>query len=364
MSKEYYSILWVSESATADEIKRAYKKKAMELHPDRHGGDKGKEAEFKKLNEAYSVLSDPEKKANYDRFGNPDGMWWFGGGFQWWFDAGDIWDIFSQFFGGGFSSGRGQRRRDIGEDIEISLQISLEEALKWWKKTVRYEKSAWCHHCGGLGGDTEICTTCNGAGMVSERVRTVFGVMEQSRPCHTCHGTGKKILKKCTYCHGTGKLSIAQEKEIDIPLGIEDGMSVKIRWEGHTGHDGNGDLYITFRVPESFEGLTRDGADIHYTVSISPAEAVLGIARIVSVPLIGEKPLDITPGTQSWTLFTFKEEGFMRIDRRGSRWNLILHVLVEVPKKITSDQKKLYEAILQSEGWKTKKWWLEDLFWG
>jgi len=160
------------------------------------------------------------------------------------------------------------------------------------------------------------------------------------------------------------KLNSKIEKTIDIPLWIENGMSVKMRGEWHTGHDGNGDLYILFRVPESENGLTREGADIHYTVSISPAEAVLWVARIIDIPIIWKKPLDVAAWTQSGTIFTFRDEGFTRLDKRGMHWNLILHIEVDIPKKITSDQKRLYEAILQSEWGKTKKGWLEDLFWG
>ncbi len=366
MEFEYYSLLEISRDANPDEIKKAYRKKAMELHPDRHGGDKEKEKQFKKLNEAYETLSDSQKKAHYDRFGSMDGHGQSGfGGFQGGFESGDLGDIFSSFFGGGFSSGwaRG-RRRDIWEDIEVSLSISFEEALRWGTRDISYEKSSDCHHCNGKWGITETCHTCHGTGQIREQVRTVFGIMEQSRVCHTCHGTGQKIVTKCEVCHGKKKMGSKVEKTIDIPLGIENGMSVKMRWEGHTGHDGNGDLYISFRVPESENGLVREGADIHYTVSISPAEAVLGVARLIEIPIIGKKPLDVSAGTQSGTTHTFRDEWFTRLDRRGVRWNLVLHIEVEIPKKITSDQKRLYEAILQSEWGKTKKGWLEDLFWG
>ena len=364
MSKEYYSILGVHESATADEIKRAYKKKAMELHPDRHGGDKGKEAEFKKLNEAYSVLSDPAKKSNYDRFGSAEGMGGFGGGgFQWGFDAGDLGDIFSQFFGGGFGGGGGRRKRaDIGWDIEIAMKISLEDAIRGSSRKVSFDREVHCHHCNGAGGTTETCTTCHGSGQVRERMQTIFGVMEQQRPCHTCHGTGKKIIEKCKHCHGKWKLHETIEKNIDIPKWIEDGMSIKIRDEWHRGGDGNGDLYITFEVPNREGGLTREWLHLHYSVTLSPAEATLWVSRIVEIPIIGKKPLDIGAGTQPGTEIVFREEWLPRLDGRSGTGNLILHIEVEIPRKLSADQKKLYEAILQSEWGKTKKGWLEDFF--
>ena len=366
MSKEYYNILWVSETASADEIKKAYKKRAMELHPDRHGGDKDKEAEFKKLNEAYGVLSDPAKKSNYDRFGSAEGMGGFGGGgFQWGFDAGDIGDIFSQFFGGGFGGGgraRG-RKADIGEDIEMRLKVSLEDAIRGTTRKVTFDRDVHCHHCNGKWGTTETCTTCHGSGQVRERIQTIFGVMEQAQPCSTCHGTGQKIVEKCTHCHGKWKLREKIEKTIEVPAGIENGMSIKIRDEWHRGGDGNGDLYITFDVPTREGGLTREGMHLHYTVSVSPAEATLWVAKMIEIPIIGKKPLDISAGTQPGTEVTFRGEWLPRLDGRGQhKWDLILHIEVEIPKKISGDQKKLYEAILKSEGGKMKKWWLEDIF--
>lgn len=365
MSKEYYNILWVSESAWVDEIKRAYKKRAMELHPDRHGWDKGKEAEFKKLNEAYSVLSDPTKKSNYDRFGNAEWMWGFGGGwFQWWFDAGDLWDIFSQFFGGWFGWGwSGKRKRaDIGWDIEIVMKVSLEDAIRWSNRKVEFSREVHCHHCNWSWGTTETCSTCHWSWQVRERVQTIFGTMEQQRACHTCHGSGKKIIEKCKHCHGSGKLQERVEKTIDIPAGIENGMSIKIREEWHRGKDWNGDLYITFEVPNREGWLTRDGLHLHYTINISPAEAILWVSKILDIPIIGKKPLEISSGTQYGTEIIFREEWLPRLDGRNGKWNLIVHIQIEIPKKLSWDQKKLYEAILQSEWGKTNKWWLEDFF--
>jgi molecular chaperone DnaJ len=365
MQYEYYSILAIHQTASDDEIKKAYRKKAMEVHPDRHGGDKWKEAEFKKLNEAYSVLSDPQKKAHYDRHGTMDnhGTWGFWGGFQWGFDAGDLGDIFSSFFGGGMGGQRGQRRADIGEDIEMRLKVSLEDAIRGTSRKVEFDRETQCHHCSGKGGKTETCTTCRGQGQVRERVQTIFGVMEQAQPCRTCQGTGQRIIEKCTHCHGKGKLKEKIEKTIEVPAGIENGMSIKIRDEGHRGGDGNGDLYITFEVPSREGGLTREGIHLRYTVAISPAEATLGVAKMIEIPILGKKPLDIEAGIQGGTEITFRDEGLPRLDGRGAhKGNLILTIEIEIPRKLTTDQKKLYEAILQSEWSKLKKWWLEAFF--
>jgi molecular chaperone DnaJ len=363
--KEYYSILGISESASADEIKRAYKKKAMELHPDRHGGDKTKEAEFKKLNEAYSVLSDSQKKAHYDRFGSMDGAgnpFWAG----WWFQQGfdvDLWDIFSSFFGGGFQNGRSSRRRQVGSDIEIELKISLEDAIKGTTRKVQYSKEHICHHCNGKWWETQRCGHCGGTGQVRERVQTVFGVMEQTHTCSHCRGTGEEIIKACTYCDGEGMLMQKSEKTIEVPKGIDHGMSIKFREEGNAGRDGNGDLYITFSVPDKEGGIIRDGDNLMFTHEISPAMAALGAEEEIDIPILGKKVLDIAPGTQSGTFIVFHGEGVTRLDKKNSKWDLRIELKVHIPKKLSADQKSLYLALLEIENGKTmKKWWLDSLF--
>ena len=364
MQFEYYSLLEIERTATADEIKRAYKKKAMELHPDRHGGDKTKEAEFKKVNEAYSVLSDEGKKAHYDRHGTMDGhgtMWGFGG-FQWGFDAGDLGDIFSQFFGGGFWGGH-RRSADIGDDIEIRMSISLEDAIRGNMRKIEYKKRTLCEDCDGHGGKTKTCHTCGGKGQVREQVRTVFGIIEQARECPTCHGRWVEITEKCSTCHGKWHTDITIKKDIEIPRGIENGMSIKMRGEGHAGQDGNGDLYITFEVPEKEGWLVRDGADLHYTLRLSPAEAALGCEKTIEIPILGKKSIDIKHGTQWGETLRYKGEGLERVDRRGMTGDLIIHYVIDIPTKLSSDEKKLYSALLELQwGKKAPKWFFESIF--
>ena len=364
MAKEFYEILEISETATETEIKKAYRKKAMEFHPDRNPGNAEAEAKFKKINEAYATLSDPQKKANYDRFGSADGMGGFGGfggGFQGGFDPSDFGDIFSSFFGGGFGGGR-RHRADVGEDIEIRMKISLEDAIRGVTRKVEFERNISCETCHGKGGDTETCSHCNGSGHVRERMQTVFGVMEQTRTCGECHGTGEKIIHECKTCHGSGKISEKTEKVVEVPRGIEDGMSVKIRDEGHRGRDGNGDLYINFSVPNEEGGLKRQGTNLHYNVEISPAEAALGTKRMIMIPILGKKELDIRAGTQPNEEIIFKGEGLQSLEYHSKAGNLIIHLIVDIPKRLSADQKKLYEALLIAEGGKPKKGWLEELF--
>lgn len=363
MAKEYYEILEISETATESEIKKAYRKKAMEFHPDRNPGNAEAEAKFKKINEAYSCLSDSQKRANYDRFGSAEGMWGFGGGFQWGFDASDLGDIFSQFFGWGFGGNTGRRRRaDIGEDIEIPVEISLEEAIRGTSKTVQYEKMTFCKTCNGKWGKTETCPKCQGSGTVRERIQTVFGVMDQAHTCPECNGTGEKVIEECDSCHGKWKIAEKLEKTIEVPKWIEDGMSMKLREEGNVGRDGNGDLYIAFSVANEENWLIRKDVNLHFTVKISPAEAALGAKKTIVLPILGKKPLDIRAGTQSETEIVFKNEWLPSLNRGGKVGNLIIKLVVEIPTRLTADEKRLYEALLIANGGKPKKWWLEEIF--
>ncbi len=358
MKYEYYEILQIERTASQAEIKKAYRKRAMECHPDRHQWDKEKEQEFKKLGEAYSVLSDPQKKAHYDQFGTADGIGG-NGGFSTDFDMGDI---FSQFFGGGFWGSRWSRV-DMGEDIEIRMKLSLEDVIKGTNRKIEYKKKSTCTDCQGDGGDTETCTACNGKGQIKKQIRTMLGIMEQVVSCDACGGKGKKIKKACKNCDATGKIEETITKKVDVPKGIEDGMSIKFRDEGHSGKDGDGDLYVTFSVPNKEGGLERKGSHLWYTLTVSPAEATLGTQKEITIPILGKKTIKINHGSQQGTEIRFKGEGITPVDYR-STGDLIVVLEIAIPKKISAEQKKLYEAILTSEWGELKKWWLEELFGG
>lgn len=370
MSKEYYNILWISENATAEEIKKAYRKKAMECHPDRCAGDKTKEAEFKKVNEAYSVLSDPQKKANYDRFGSAEWMWWFGGGFNWFgwgfgggFNAEDLGDIFSQFFGGEFGgqTSRRRNRADIWEDIEIRMKISLEDAIKWVSRKIEYNKNSTCQTCNWKWWERTTCSKCHGSGQIRERIQTVFGAMEQTRTCDNCRWEWTTITEACSTCNWSGKTTEKITKTIEVPKWIEDTMTIKMRWEWHSGRDGNWDLYITFSIPNEEWGLIRKGADLHYKAKISPAEAVLWNKKTINIPILWKKEIIIGKWTQYGEEIIFRWEWMEKIDG-WKPGNLVIHLIIETPNRLSEDQKKLYEAILKSEWWKPQKWWLEEFF--
>ncbi len=367
MSYEYYSTLGVDRNASADDIKKAYRKKAMECHPDRHAGDKGKEAEFKKVNEAYATLSDAQKKSMYDQFGSPEwAQWGFGGfwGFQWGFDV-DLGDIFESFFGG--SGGRGRKKADIGEDIEIRIKISLEDAIKWTSRVVEFKRRSSCEKCHGNGAKDgtaiKTCEQCHGQGRVRQRMQTVFGVMEQTVTCPGCSGSGKVISEKCTTCHGKWWQETMMKKDIEVPAGIENGMSIKIRSEGHAGRDGSGDLYATFDLPDREGWLIREGDDLHFAVNITPAEATLGTEKSIEIPVLGKKSLSIKAGTQHDTEILYKHEGMPSVQRKWSKWHLIIHLVIDIPTRLSSDEKKLYAALLELQwGKKAGKGFFEGIF--
>lgn len=227
MAYEYYDTLGIPRDADEDAIKKAYRKKAMEHHPDRHGGDKDKEKAFKEINEAYATLSDSDKRARYDRTGTSQDSG--PGGFD--TSGFDFSDIFESFFSGGFGRG-GSTRRARGGDRETIAEISFAESVAGVRKTVTYGRTVKCHHCHGSGAETpedaKTCSDCQGRGRVRRRMQTVFGVMEQETVCPTCEGRGKTVSKKCHVCRGQGLEDIRVEKPLDIPAGIDDGMSMKV----------------------------------------------------------------------------------------------------------------------------------------
>lgn len=354
MAFEFYDILGVSRDASADDLKRAYRKKAMECHPDRHAGDKDKEAEFKRVNEAYSTLSEPTQRAYYDRHGTIDPQAGQGGGFSGGFD--DLGDLFESFFNGGMGGSR--RRRDpsavAGEDVEISMSVTFEEAYAGVRKTVSYARRTACSACGGTGAAAghapETCATCQGQGRVRQRTRTLFGDMEQAVACPTCHGAGKVVKEKCPACKGQRLVDERQNRELDVPAGVADGMAMKIADAGHAGLDApSGDLYIRFRVQEEKSGLKRDGDDLHWTLSIRPVEAVLGARRKVKLPVLGERVIEVAPGTRHGHVIRFRNDG-MRQLRGDKRGDLLVTVEIDVPQKISKKQRELYEMLAAEEG--------------
>jgi len=261
-------------------------------------------------------------------------------------------DIFETFFNGGngFGGQSAGRRRDVGDDIEIQIDISFEEAYLGVKKEVAFSKKTICSDCHGTGAKSKdaiaSCSDCGGQGKVRRRVQTLFGVMEQAMSCDRCEGTGKVIKEACTTCKGKKYVTQKRTRTIDIPAGIDDEMTIKLRDEGNEGVDGSGDLFVHFRVPSSFSNLEREENDLLCTIKFDPVEFILGTKREIVIPILGKREIDIKPGTDPNSQLIFRNEGFPNIaTKAAARGNLIVQMEIEMPKKLSKKERELYEAI-------------------
>ena len=356
--RDYYEVLGVQKGASEDELKRAYRKLAKQYHPDMNPGNAEAELKFKEVNEAYEVLSDPEKRDKYDRYGHAafdpsmgggagfGGFEGFGGGF-------DFGDIFSSIFGGG--GGRSARSNVIdGEDISVRVTISFEEAVFGCKKEISFARIEACGECEGSGAakgtKPETCSTCKGTGSVRVKQNMGFGFMETQRACSTCRGTGKIVKTPCKNCNGKGFIKINKKMEVSIPAGIDSEQRIILRGQGSAGRNGgvNGDLIIVVRVlPHNI--FERSGDNLYCEVPISFAEAALGAE--IDIPIIGGKTekFTIPEGTQTDTSFTVRGKGVANVNTKR-RGDLIITVNVETPKNLTSKQKDLLLAFAESLG--------------
>ncbi len=345
--RDYYDVLGVSKTASDDEIKKAYRKLARQYHPDVNKAADA-ETKFAEINEAYGVLSDKDKRARYDQYGFNDptqgfsgqGGNPFGDGFG---SFGGFEDIFSQFFGGGRSQSSG-RRQTKGKDLEKTMTITFDEAVHGCKKIIRVSVDEACTACGGSGAysssDIKTCSKCNGSGYVFVEQRTILGITRTQTVCPDCRGTGKKITRACTQCNGQGKVRKTKDIEIKIPAGIDTGMTLRVEGKGGAGSQGapNGDLYITFNV-ETHKYFKRNGNDIEIDAPISFAEAALGTE--LSVPTIDEEvKVKIPAGIQSGTRLRLKDRG-VSDPKGGRKGDQYVNIIVETPKNLTSEQKKL-----------------------
>ena len=356
--RDYYEVLGLSKGASDDEIKKAYRKMAKENHPDLHPGDKACEERFKEINEAYEVLSDPDKKAKYDQYGHAafDPSAGFGGGAGFG-DFGDIFggfggfgDIFGDIFGGGARQSNAPRK---GESIRTNVSISFEEAAFGCKKDVTISRIEQCPDCKGSGaapGTTpEVCPDCKGTGSVRTTQRTPFGMVQSNAPCSKCRGTGKIIHQPCPSCHGMGSVRKQHKINVTIPAGIDDGQTVSVRGQGSAGANGGpaGDLlvYVIVRPHARFE---RDGANVILEQEISYVHAVLG--GDIEVPTLdGNVKLSIPEGTQTGSVFRMRGKGIPYL-RGSGRGDQFVSVKVAVPRNLTGSQKELLKQFAASVG--------------
>ncbi|WP_283678700.1 molecular chaperone DnaJ [Lentilactobacillus sp. Marseille-Q4993] len=356
--KDYYDILGVSRDASEDDIKHAYRRLSKKYHPDINKAPDA-EQKFKDITEAYEVLGDQQKRANYDQYGSAEGPQGFGGGFSsggsdfgsgFGFD-----DIFSQFFGGG---GGGQRQADPtaprqGRDLQYQMTLEFEDAIFGKKTRIKYNREAQCQTCGGNGakpGTSPVtCSHCGGRGFVTVEANTPLGRMQTRQTCPVCNGTGKEIKEKCPTCAGSGHVDEKHEIEVKVPAGIDDGQQMRLQGQGEAGENGGpyGDLYIIFKVRPS-KIYQRDGSTIYVNQDITFAKAALG-GKVNVKTVHGDVDLTIPAGTQTGTVFRLKGKGAPHLRGKGNGDERVT-VNVATPKNLNKEQKVALEAFAAASG--------------
>jgi molecular chaperone DnaJ len=358
--RDFYEILGVSRGASQDEIKKAYRKVAMQYHPDRNPGNKEAEERFKEAAEAYEALSDPDKRAQYDRFGHAGmrGSGGFGEGMRMediFTNFGDIFgdDLFGSFFGG--RSQQRQTRGVRGTNLRVKIRLNYAEIAGGVNKKIRVKKYVPCSQCEGTGakdkGAFQTCSTCGGSGQVRKVSNTFLGQMQTVTTCPACNGEGTIITSKCTNCHGTGRVYGEETVSIDIPAGVQQGMQLSVSGKGNTGERGGppGDLIVLIEE-EPHPQLHRDGLNVAYDLYISITDAVFG--RQLEVPTIdGHAKIRIPPGTQSGKIFRLRGKGFPSV-QSYERGDQLIHVNVWTPQNLTPEERDVFEKLRDSENMK------------
>lgn len=378
--RDYYEVLGVAKSATAEEIKKAYRKAAIQFHPDKNPGDKNAEEKFKEAAEAYDVLSNADKKARYDQFGHAGGAasasggGGYGGGYGGGsFSMDDIFEQFGDIFGGrgfsgGFSSrgyGGASQHVNRGSDLRVKVKLNLSEIVHGTTKKLKIKKQIACDQCGGTGAKDSAsyttCTTCNGAGQVMQTVNTLFGRAQTAALCPTCNGSGKMITTPCTKCSGEGTVKGEEVVEIKIPAGVGQGMQLSVSGKGNAAQHGgmNGDLLVIIEE-EAHPELTREGNDLIYNLSVNPADAILGTS--VEVPTVDNNArIKIEPGTVAGRVLRLRGKGIPDVNGYGTG-DLLVVVDIYIPAHVSPAEKEMLEKLRASDNFKPKSGNARNIF--
>ena len=358
---DYYELLGVPRTASDDDIKKAYRRLARQLHPDVNPGDTEAEERFKEITTAYEVLSDPDRRRRYDMYG-PDAVRGAGAGGSgdpfsgFGASGGGIGDLFDAFFGGGFGGGGAGRSRGgppRGNDLEVVMQLPFEDAVFGAEREVTLRVPVACSTCGGSGAkpgtSPSTCSTCGGSGELRRVRQSILGQMVTATPCHRCGGAGQQIDQPCTDCRGEGRRTEEKTYVVDVPAGVDDGTQLRLTGRGAAGPRGGpaGDLYVHLRVLPS-ERFTRDGVHLHHLLHLSMTQAALG-ASVELETLDGVEELTIPAATQSGFVLQLRGRGVPRMDGRG-RGDLLVEVVVDTPTELTRSQEELLRQLAAERG--------------
>lgn len=371
MSKrDYYEVLEVSRNASAEEIKKAYRKKALKYHPDKNPGDKEAENKFKEAAEAYEVLGNAEKRQRYDQFGHAGVGGASGGGFgSGGMTMDDIFSHFGDIFGGGFgsfgggfggfgTSSRGGQRVNKGSNLRVKVKLTLKEIANGVEKKIKVRKYVPCEYCNGTGAENgtaySTCSTCGGTGRVTRVANTLLGQMQTRSTCPTCGGEGKTITKKCPHCNGDGVIRKEEIVTINIPAGVEEGMQLSVSGKGNAARRGgiNGDLLVHIEE-EKHPELIRDGNNLIYNLQLSIPDAILGTAA--EIPTVeGKVKVKIEPGTQPGKILRLRGKGLPEVNSYH-QGDLLVRINVWIPADLSKDEKKLMEKMKESDSFTPHK---------
>jgi molecular chaperone DnaJ len=345
-TKDLYGALGVPKGASAEEIKKAYRKLARQYHPDKNPGDAAAEERFKEVQHAYDVLSDPTKRKQYDQFGSPDGRAGFdprGFNFEDAFNVGDLGDIFGDVFGRATRGGRARPQAERGADLEVAVNLSFEDSLQGIETKIPVDVETACSDCGGSGAkpgtSPKVCPECRGRGMVSESQ----GLFALSQPCPRCRGNGTVVEDPCPRCRGTGRERRTKRYSVKIPAGVRDGTRIKLKGKGEAGRNSGppGDLHVVTRVADS-PIYERRGADLVVEVPVSLADAALGTEVDVPTP-DGAVSMKVPAGSEHGKLLRIKGRGAPKL--KGGKGDVLARLKLEVPKKLNKKQRELYEQL-------------------